>query len=107
MLDIRVWYDFIQLMRGEFRNLCRDSILDSPELMEMIEKQVKVDAVITLSSCGAFMAHLFDAPLIMFSTNGAMSIMLDPKHIHGTSTRYKLNPFVNTLVKMYQTLKPY
>ena len=78
MLDLRVWYDFIQLMRGEFRNLCRDSILDSPELMEMIEKQEKVDAVITLSSCGAFMAHLFDAPLIMFSPNGAMSVMLEP-----------------------------
>ena len=78
MLDLRVWYDFIQLMRGEFRNLYRDSILDSPELMKMIDKPEKFDAVITLSSCGAFLAHIFDAPLIMFCPNAPMSIILEP-----------------------------
>ena len=88
MLDPRVWYEFISLMRGEFRNLCRDSILDTPELMEMIEKKEKVDAVIILTSCGAFLAHVFDAPIIQFSPNGPMSIVYDP------GLGNPINPFV-------------
>ena len=78
MLDPRVWYDFFKLMGGEFRNLCRDSILETPELMEMIEQQEKVDAVIILTTCGAFVAHVFDAPIIQFSPNGPMSIVYEP-----------------------------
>ena len=88
MLDPRMWYESIQLMRGEFKHVCRDSILDYPELMEMIEKKTKIDAVISMSPCGNFLAHLFDAPIIVMSPNGPFSIMIEP------GLGNPINPFV-------------
>ena len=88
MLDPRIWYESIQLVKGEFRNMCRDSIIEYPELMEMIEKKVKVDAVVAMSSCGYFLAHMFDSQIIVYSPNGPFSMMIEP------GLGNPINPFV-------------
>lgn len=88
MLDPTLWYEAIKLMKGEFRNLCRDSIIDYPELMEMIDNKVKVDAVVAMTPCGYFLAHLLDSRIVVFSPNGPFSIMIEP------GLGNSINPFV-------------
>ena len=46
-------------------------IYSNPEVAELIgDESTKVDAVITFTSCGNYMAHLTDAPLIQWSPPG-------------------------------------
>ena len=88
MLDPTYWYEAIKLMKGEFRDICRDSIIEYPALMEMIEKKVQVDAVVTMTPCGYVVAHLLDTQIIVFSPNGPFSMMIEP------GLGNPINPFI-------------
>merc|ERR1719412_784656 len=77
MLDPRMWYESYKLVSNDMQSLCSDSIAESPELMKMINEHAKVDVVITLSTCGSYLAHVFDSPIILFSPAGAISFHLD------------------------------
>ena len=99
-LNLRIWYEGIKMMRSSFRNLCFESITQSPELMKMINQDVKIDVVITMSSCGAFLAHLFDSPLVMFSPAGPFSIQLTPglgNPINPTVQPHLVAPFIEPM----------
>ena len=78
MLDPRLWYEGIKTVKASMSNICLESITESPELMKMIDQKVKVDAVITMASCGSVLAHFFDSPLILFSPAGPFSLQLSP-----------------------------
>ena len=79
-MDPRYWYWGLNLFQTSFKNICADSMMDSPELRKMIEEKdtSDVDVVITMTNCGASLAHLFDTPLIMFSPAGPFSLQLAP-----------------------------
>ena len=93
LLNWRLWYEGFKLV-PKFASLCKDSILENPNLVKMINDKEKIDAVITLSNCGAFLSHLFDTQLIMFSPAGPFSIQLKP------GLGNPLNPMVNPHIMM-------
>lgn len=100
MLNLRYWYEGLKLFRSSFRTLCADSVREAPELMKMINDHEKVDVVITLSSCGAFLAHLFDSPVILFSPAGAFSMHLRPglgNSINPTVQPHVVAPFIEPM----------
>lgn len=99
-LDLRIWYEGLKMMRTSFKGLCSESITGSPELMKMIEERVKVDVVITMSTCGSFLAHVFDSPLIMFSPAGPLSLQLAPglgNPINPTVQPHLMSPFIEPM----------
>ena len=71
---------FIQVFNiwSQMSSICKDSILENPKLLKMIDDNVKVDAVVTFSSCGTFLSHKFNSPLIWFSQSGPLSTQLTP-----------------------------
>jgi hypothetical protein len=71
---------FIQVFNiwSQMFSFCKDSIIENPKLLKMIDANVKVDAVVTMMSCGSFLSHKFDSPLIWFSPGGPFSTMLTP-----------------------------
>ena len=77
-LDPRYWYEAIKLFKGELRTMCSDSLLESPELVKIINEKRKVDAVVMLGTCASFLGHALDSPLITFSPAGPFSLHLTP-----------------------------
>ena len=63
---------------SQMSSVCKDSILENPKLLKMIDDNVKVDAVVTMMSCGSFLSHKFNSPLICFSPSGPLSTQLTP-----------------------------
>ena len=59
-------------------SICKDSLVENPKLLNMIDANVKVDAVVTMMSCGSFLSHKFNSPLIWFSPSGPFSAQLTP-----------------------------
>ena len=72
-----LWFEGIKVWQ-DMASMCIDSLLENPKLVKMMDDKVKVDAVITMMSCGYFMAHHFDCPLIPFSPAGPFSLQLKP-----------------------------
>ena len=78
LLDPRIWYEGMKTIKASFSNICTENIIESPDLLKMIEEKEKIDAVVTLSSCGSLLAHFLDAPIIFFSPAGPFSLQLAP-----------------------------
>ena len=77
-LDPRYWYEALKIFKNELRTMCSDSLLESPELMKIINEKRRVDAVVMLGTCAAFLGHALDSPLITFSPAGPFSLHLTP-----------------------------
>ena len=77
-LSLKYYYDMLKLFKSNFTTICSDTILEATGLMKLIEEKEKIDGIVTFSSCGAFLSHAFDAPLILFSPAGPISILLAP-----------------------------
>ena len=77
-LDPRYWYEALKLFKGELRTMCSDSLLESPELVKIINEKRKVDAVVMLGTCASFLGHALDSPLITFSPAAPFSLHLTP-----------------------------
>ena len=71
---------FIQVFKiwSQMFSLCKESIVENPKLLDMIDANVKIDAVVTMMSCGSFLSHKFNSPLIWFSPSGPFSAQLTP-----------------------------
>ena len=78
MLDPKLWYEGVKTIKASLSNACTESLTENPELIQMIEQKVKVDVVITMSSCGSVLAHFFDSPIIFFSPAGPFGLQLAP-----------------------------
>ena len=73
----RIWIEAMKLM-DDFRDYCRDTLIENPKFVKMLDEKIHVDAVITMSSCGMYLAHHFDCPLIPFSPAGPFSLLIKP-----------------------------
>ena len=87
----RIWIEAVKMWLN-MASVCKDSILENPKFVKMIDDKVNVDAVVSLSSCGFFISHLFDSPLIPFSPAGPFSIHLKP------GLGNPINPMVHDLL---------
>ena len=58
----------------------------------MIDDKEKIDGVITMGTCGAFLSHLFDTQVIMFSPAGPFSLQL--KNGLGNPLNPMINPHI-------------
>ena len=91
----RIWIEAVKMWLN-MASVCKDSILENPKFVKMIDDKVNVDAVVAfsspLSSCGFFISHLFDSPLIPFSPAGPFSISLKP------GLGNPINPMVHDLL---------
>ena len=92
MTNPTLWYEAWKLT-GPMASMCKDSIVENPKLVKMLDDKIKVDAVVLLSPCGMFLAHKFDSPLIMFSPAGPLSFQL----------KYGLGNPINPMVIMAKT----
>merc|ERR1711971_1244677 len=75
MTNPTLWYEGLKLL-GPMASMCRDSLIENPKLVKMLDDKIKVDAVVLLSPCGMLLAHIFDSPVIMFSPAGPLSFQL-------------------------------
>ena len=39
LLDPRIWYEGIKTIKASFSNICTENILESPDLLKMIEEK--------------------------------------------------------------------
>ena len=65
LINWKLWSEAYKIV-PKFASACKDSILENPKLVKMIEDKEKIDAVVTLGNCGSFLSHIFDSQLIMF-----------------------------------------
>ena len=65
-------YRFIQTQQ----RTCITSILERPELLSMVKEKKKVDVVITMGTCGSYVAQLLDAKIVKFSATGPFDAVL-------------------------------
>ena len=65
MLNWKLWSEAYKLV-PTLASACKDTIVENPKLVKMINDKEKIDAVVTLSNCGSFLSHIFDTQLIMF-----------------------------------------
>ena len=91
LLNWKLWYEGFKLV-PRFSSLCKDSILENPNLLKMIDDKEKIDGVITMGTCGAFLSHLFDTQVIMFSPAGPFSLQL--KNGLGNPLNPMINPHI-------------
>ena len=91
MANPRIWIEAVKMWLN-MGSVCKDSILENPKFVKMIDDKVNVDAVVSLSSCGYFLSHLFDSPLILFSPAGPFSVHLKP------GLGNPINPMVHDLL---------
>ena len=95
MANPRMWIEGVRICL-KMASVCKISILENPKFVKMIDDKVNVDAVVSfhspLSSCGFFISHLFDSPLIPFSPAGPFSISLKP------GLGNPINPMVHDLL---------
>ena len=61
-MDFRYWYEGYKMFKGDLQSICADSITQSPQLMKLINEGARFDVVITMGTCGSFLAHVFDTP---------------------------------------------
>ena len=100
LLDPRIWYEGIKTIKASFSNICTENIIESPDLLKMIEEKEKIDAVVTLSSCGSLLAHFLDAPIIFFSPAGPFSLQLAPglgNPINPVTQPHLVAPFIEPM----------
>ena len=83
----RYWYELLKMMSGDVQKVCSESLSETIEYLQKVNKNRKIDLVIMMSDCGAVLAHLFDTPIIMVSPAGPFSIYM--KH-----TGNSINPIV-------------
>lgn len=57
--------------------MCYESIIESEMIMKRVKEKTKVDAVITMNTCGAYVSHLLDTPLILISAVAPIPILLE------------------------------
>ena len=81
-------------------SLCKDSILQSPKLVKMIDDKAKFDAIITFTNCGSILSHFFDSQLIMFSPAAPFSFQLNPGLGNPQNPMVKPNYFLPFLAPM-------
>ena len=60
MTNLKLWYEGFTFWQS-LASYCKDSLLENPKLVKMIEDKVKIDAVVALSSCGYFLFHYFES----------------------------------------------
>ena len=91
MTNLKLWYEGIKIWQS-LASYCKDSLVENPKLVKMIEDKVKIDAVIGLSSCGYFLSHAFETQLIPFCPAGPFSIQLKP------GLGNPINPMVHLMI---------
>ena len=91
MTNLKLWYKGITFWQS-LASYCKDSLLENPKLVKMIEDKVKIDAVIGLSSCGYFLSHAFETQLIPFCPAGPLSFQLKP------GLGNPINPMVHLMI---------
>ena len=67
------WPSFMYENWSMYQEMWEDCarVYENPEVAKLIgDKRTKVDAVITFNSCGHYLAHLTEAPLIQWSPPG-------------------------------------
>ena len=79
------WFNFFQ----DNQRLCVNSITERPEIIKMIEDEVKVDVVVAMGTCGRYLAHLLDAKIVNISPGG-------PYNVHQVPIGDAFNPFVHS-----------
>ena len=55
LTNMNLWYEGIKIWHS-LASYCKDSLLENPKLVKMMEDKVKIDAVVALSSCWYFLS---------------------------------------------------
>ena len=97
--NIHVWIEALKMM-DEYRDYCKDSLIENPKLVEMLDEKIQIDAVISFSSCGTYLAHHLNCPLIPFSPAGPFSLILKP------GLGNSINPMVELRFNSYKASGP-
>ena len=69
LLDHRLWSFLYEAATWDPQQFALESVRPA-EVLELIRRKPKVDAVVTMWPTGALFAEIFDCPIILFSPNG-------------------------------------
>ena len=77
LANAKIWIEGMKLM-NEFRDYCKATLIENPRFVKMLDEKTHIDAVISMGTCGYYLAHHFNCPLIPISTAGPFSLLLKP-----------------------------